>query len=422
MSASESPLNQAHQHAHNADDYQSRGLLIPAAEEHYKAAEFYQLCVEQCQDENTKRTLRMLYADNSKAGKDLQRRIAKMREEGKDPSLPQLSPASQAPSSGRAVEAGRHTSLVSSPRSRMLDSPSNTVDESFMVLNQQSVASDDPFDLFWKVTAEMMENLSQPISFPNAALAAFEAAETTTINAQQPDIKHSDPNVNGSHTLLAASKNINRESSSVKFDADEPSDEDYDSSDSFCLVPTSQDKESSSRRLRKENAILKAQLEDVQKQVASVRKQMAIRQEQDLQLREHIAVARKEAHRAMVSSTSMAPRQGQPILEFASLNVNMNPPPQAMIGGHSGGRERESQLLRRIRELEDEVRTTRLENDKQKAMITKFRERWERLKESAKRKRSAKAAAQAETSSVRERIDEDPEAEEEADELSKDGS
>lgn len=57
----------------------------------------------------------------------------------------------------------------------------------------------------------------------------------------------------------------------------------------------------------------------------------------------------------------------------------------------------------------------------QKAMIAKFRERWEKLKDSAKRKRSAKAAAQAETSTVRERIDEDPEAEEAAEESSRDG-
>lgn len=48
-------------------------------------------------------------------------------------------------------------------------------------------------------------------------------------------------------------------------------------------------------------------------------------------------------------------------------------------------------------------------------MITKFRERWEKLKESAKRKKDAKAAAAANTSrsgTVGERIDEEPEPEE----------
>lgn len=44
-------------------------------------------------------------------------------------------------------------------------------------------------------------------------------------------------------------------------------------------------------------------------------------------------------------------------------------------------------------------------------MIAKFRERWERLKESAKRKRNAKANVSADTSVKEQRIDEEPEAE-----------
>ena len=47
----------------------------------------------------------------------------------------------------------------------------------------------------------------------------------------------------------------------------------------------------------------------------------------------------------------------------------------------------------------------------QKTMIAKFRERWEKLKESAKRKRNAKANAGADTSVREQRIDEEPEAE-----------
>ena len=46
----------------------------------------------------------------------------------------------------------------------------------------------------------------------------------------------------------------------------------------------------------------------------------------------------------------------------------------------------------------------------QKAMIVRFRERWEKLKESAKRKKEAKAAAES-TNLVGERIEEEPEAE-----------
>lgn len=49
-------------------------------------------------------------------------------------------------------------------------------------------------------------------------------------------------------------------------------------------------------------------------------------------------------------------------------------------------------------------------------MIAKFRERWEKLKDSAKRKKEAKAAAEIASTGIRERIVEEPEAEEELDE------
>ena len=49
----------------------------------------------------------------------------------------------------------------------------------------------------------------------------------------------------------------------------------------------------------------------------------------------------------------------------------------------------------------------------QKAMIAKYRERWEKLKESARKKKQAKAAADT-TNVVNDRIEEEPEAEAEA--------
>lgn len=49
-------------------------------------------------------------------------------------------------------------------------------------------------------------------------------------------------------------------------------------------------------------------------------------------------------------------------------------------------------------------------------MIARFRERWEKLKESAKRKKDAKSAAGVPKAAVRECIEEEPEAEQELDE------
>jgi len=43
---------QAHQHAANAEDFLSDGLLIPAAEEHAKAAKAFLQCEEKSNDGN----------------------------------------------------------------------------------------------------------------------------------------------------------------------------------------------------------------------------------------------------------------------------------------------------------------------------------------------------------------------------------
>ena len=139
------------------------------------------------------------------------------------------------------------------------------------------------------------------------------------------------------------------------------------------------------------------------------------------------------------SAVGPTPRPSQPTIDLASLNINVPPvpPPVAALNPGNPGRDREVQLVRRVRELEEEVRILKVENEKQvrlrvlfafsgvhgcmcvqKAMIVRFRERWEKLKESAKRKKEAKAAAEA-TNIVHERIEEEPEAEAEAE---RDGS
>jgi hypothetical protein len=136
----------------------------------------------------------------------------------------------------------------------------------------------------------------------------------------------------------------------------------------------------------------------------------------------------------MGASMHAAQRTGQSTFDLSSLNLNLVPPPPPVVPINTN-RDREAQLSRRVKELEEELRAMRVENEKQvgvlsysisvhlaesvcvmqKAMIAKFRERWDKLKESARRKREAKAAAEAQNAPVHERIDEDPEAEAEQD-------
>lgn len=173
---------------------------------------------------------------------------------------------------------------------------------------------------------------------------------------------------------------------------------DDDMADSFCLVPSKADP---SAALKQENALLKAQLDEERKKLAMAERVLKQRQEQDLQLRDSIMLARKEvsisliaanldqsrglqAHRAMASSMAIRPPQplvvpAPPALvapstppavpvppvvpvDIGALNINVPPAPSAPP---TGGRDREAQLVRRVRELEEDVRLMRVENDKQ---------------------------------------------------------
>jgi len=214
----------------------------------------------------------------------------------------------------------------------------------------------------------------------------------------------------GNDSSVGPSK-LQSEEFGEEFDEDVFADENDELSESFCLIPGSS--EPTPAALKKENATLKDQIQAMQQRLAQTDRILQLRKEQDMQLRDSIVIARQHAQKAMGASVIGPQRPGQlpPKMDFSSLNINV-PPVPAPIAPLNPMRDREvPQLLRRVRELEEEVRNMRSENEKQKAMIIKFRERWDKLKESAKRKKDAKAAAEVAKSGVRERIDEDPEAE-----------
>ncbi|KAF8487648.1 hypothetical protein JB92DRAFT_3130597 [Gautieria morchelliformis] len=389
----DTPLNKAHQHSSNADDYINQGFLIPAAEEHYKSAEAFLQCVDQASDEGTKRTLRMLYNDHNKAGKDLQRRIAKLREEGKDPSLAQRPPAP--PRSHTSSSPGPHpsSSHVMS-RGRMVDS-NHTIDDSYMVLGQQSDPM-DTFNQFWTDLEGMLDNLSQPVAFATAPLTRFGGPESSRDGPSNMPKPSGNLRVSVEPTFRV---NPHSDASDVE---EVMADEDSPSGESFFMIPSATNP-TLATNLQKENESLRVELASLQRRL-DVAERMRVEQEE--QLRERIGHARREAQRVK-NSGLLPPRPAAPSIDLNSLHINL---PSLTPMSHPAG-NRDQHLIRRIKELEEEVRSVRVENEKQKAMIVKFRERWERLKETAKRKRNAKASTGADITVREMRIDEEPEAE-----------
>ena len=84
----------------------------------------------------------MLYNEHCKEGKDLQRKIDKLRDEGKDPSQPQKleRPRSSAPRLNAHTYPANRPFVPSPPPSRPMTDSQNTADESFMLLAGQRVS------------------------------------------------------------------------------------------------------------------------------------------------------------------------------------------------------------------------------------------------------------------------------------------
>ncbi|RXW15865.1 hypothetical protein EST38_g9988 [Candolleomyces aberdarensis] len=401
----EMPMNTANQHAASAEEYAARGLIVLAAEEHDKASEALLAAIDRSHDESAKRTLRLLYNKHCKERDDLHKRIEKLKSEGKDPNLPQIPdhPAAtqsrqnpHAPPSNLQSSANTPHSMQQYPRP-MTDSQ-NTVDESFMVLGGQRSDPGDAFNQFWNAMQGMLDNLSQPVAFAtaplgNEAIASDDPSTSQTYPPSTPlrrDSSLSSDTDNDEHMLSKWTRKmgINRERTKSK-------------------SSSSGRQKAGTGPSRKESTSSSFQDDDFEDDDDFLEAGTLI----------YFIIESDETQRKLKGNGLGSDLSGS----FCLIPSGSDASPAAL-------RKENIQLKAEMTAVNEKLAATeqvlRLRKDQdmqlrnsifEKLMITKFRERWEKLKESAKRKKEAKAAAESHTSGVRDRIVEEPEAEEELD-------
>lgn len=80
----------------------------------------------------------MLYTEHNKAGKELQRKIAKLQEEGKDPSLPQpLAPLIREQQSQRQLDSPQSLLSTNALSQSAMTESNYPIGESYMMLGRQ---------------------------------------------------------------------------------------------------------------------------------------------------------------------------------------------------------------------------------------------------------------------------------------------
>jgi hypothetical protein len=216
-----------------------------------------------------------------------------------------------------------------------------------------------------------------------------------------------------------------------------------DLSESFFLIPSSSSAAGvkptapsgpSATTLQTENAALKSELQALQKRLAVQEQVLRSRADADRELRASISLAKQEAQRAIASSSVLLappPRGSPPVPMPAPIPVPIPGQDFAIPAPLA-----DPAATKKIKDLEDEIRALKAENEKQvralvfvssvneadrwgqRTMIVRFREKWEKLKENSKKKKASRAAAEADArvggGVLREKIEEEPEEEERA--------
>jgi hypothetical protein len=123
--------------------------------------------------------LRLLHDEHTKKAQELDRKVARLIQDGKDPNLPQPLPSIATPSSPLASESDSGLRDAVGP-----------IEESFMLLGQKNELNSS-FAQFWKILEGMLDHLSQPVAFATAPLHSPKNEKPTpTSNTQDGTSGH----------------------------------------------------------------------------------------------------------------------------------------------------------------------------------------------------------------------------------------
>ncbi|GBC07545.1 hypothetical protein RclHR1_07520009 [Rhizophagus clarus] len=477
------PVNAAHAFANAAEELGEKEQWGKAMEAHFRAAEQFALAMNYTSDPEAIRTLKLLYTNHTRQGKEIQRRLAKQTQQSPKPQE-QLNPSSshrtrrtssstssksnasnsqiknnseqriqlnqskqsslstqptirpnslgvQTTSNSRerissdnmrtgnndtlgianssissrrnpllsnsstSVGVSRTNTMASSTTPSVMDGSSDsekTIEESYMMLKGNNDSTDDddsdPFNKFWDIVEGLVQKLSNPVAFATVPLNGVDSQSTFDPNTIQSPLPFRYNTVN--ENIVDESKVEELNAAMMESFYIIPKDQRPNSGSRTLGLPQSSptlslstpktplDNQSSKTKTLEEYSIenkqLKAIIDSMSKRMLTYEKAA----EENNMLKSSILQfkndVQKQAKRIKVS---------QEILRSSSI-VKQPSPESSTVGN--------AYLQRRIKELEEENRLLKSERDKQQELVTKYKERWEKLKESAKKKRVNKQA------------------------------
>nr|XP_019048530.1 hypothetical protein I302_02302 [Kwoniella bestiolae CBS 10118]OCF27460.1 hypothetical protein I302_02302 [Kwoniella bestiolae CBS 10118] len=271
-------------------------------------------------------------------------------------------------------------------------STSSSTEESFIHFGSPPETL-DPFSRFWGMLENMIEEVSGPVMFATAPVDAPPPTSDPTSTTKKED-------------KLSREKTITKKDKGKEKGKEK---EKAEPEDSFYVVKNRRDRvgmgntestdeedvgdapTKTAEELLLENASLKTSLDALALHAESVDNTNKTLKKQ-LEEREKGLKVLMEGLKREAGRVKSVVGQSQ-LLSGSSINSSRIPA-LGLVGSTGGvsGKE-DSSSKKRIKELEDELRSLRSENEKQKEQIGRYKERFEKIKQNAKAKKEAKLAA-----------------------------
>lgn len=267
------------------------------------------------------------------------------------------------------------TNTMSSTTPSMMDGSSSsekTIEESYMMLKGNNESTDDdeadPFNKFWDIVEGLVQKISNPVAFATVPLNGAYSRATLDQNIVQPtlpihyntvdenivdDSKVEELNAAMMESFYIIPKDQRPNSRTVM--------PPQTSSSSTPSTPIPSDDKNSTKTLEEysiENKQLKAIIDKLSKRMLSYEKAA----EENNMLKSSILQFKNDVQK-----------------QAKRIKVKQTSPESSTVGN--------AHLQKRIKELEEENLVLKSEKDKQHEQIAKYKDRWEKLKESAKKKR-----------------------------------
>ncbi|KAG8790997.1 hypothetical protein FRC17_008822, partial [Serendipita sp. 399] len=295
-----SMMEKAHAHVAAGEDYEAQGLLVCAFPEFYKAAELFLSCMDQVTSPHTKQTLKMLYNENNRRGKEIQRRVTINREESQGVTITRA----QSPNRGGAIAPSSRYESPSraTTRENNLTMSQRTIDDSYMVLGGRTDPQ-DPFNQFWSKLEQVLDNLSQPVAFATIPLTSpYEPTSDVSDKDQSEEEPNgtSEADQSRSRPRLLDHKGVNshedQESLADKLaqalEDDSDLIDEFGMDESFYVVPSVASP--SMKKLQTENTALKQELQVTKTRLSNAEKTIKTKMEQERAIRDSIISVRRE--------------------------------------------------------------------------------------------------------------------------------